>query len=133
MVELPKDATGVTIPFDIDLLYDRMGNKSEVKSIEYRKQCSNWLVVNSNGDALYSQFLYIKNPLLNDSWDKLENDLESASASSSLLQAPCAWFCGGEGRCDDCKMKHNIISCDVLLFEEILNRIRNLRGETHDC
>lgn len=62
MVELPKDATGQVIPFDIDALYDCLGNKAEIKSIEYRKQCSSWFVVSAKGDALHAKFLYIEKP-----------------------------------------------------------------------
>lgn len=35
MVKLPKDAEGNVIPFDIDILYDKVGNKAEVEYIKY--------------------------------------------------------------------------------------------------
>lgn len=35
MIKPPKDAEGNVIPFDIDILYDKVGNKVEVECIKY--------------------------------------------------------------------------------------------------
>lgn len=127
MVELPKDATGLVIPFDIDVLYDFFGNKEEIKSIEYRKQCSSWFVVSANGDALYAKFLYIENPLLKDSWEKLEKDLDRCIEKSDF----CMYYTDGE-TCNKCPINNlEPKRCAGTVFENIKMRIRNLRGETH--
>ena len=64
MVKLPKDAEGNVIPFDIDILYDKVGNKVEVECIKYITKCSVWLVVDSKGDTLSPGFLYIEKPCI---------------------------------------------------------------------
>lgn len=129
MVKLPNDAEGNVVPFDIDILYDKVGTKVEVEYIEYRTKCSVWLVVDSKGDVLSPGFLYIENPALKDSWEKLEKDLDRCIKNSDL----CLYYTDGE-TCTTCPINNlEPKRCAGAVFENIKMRIRNLRGETHDC
>lgn len=71
-----------------------------------------------------------------DSWEKLEDDLKRVLdySKSHMFDTPVCAYIGMQdtGFCDDCKFL-NSESCSIAAFSDILKRIRNLRGETHDC
>ena len=72
-----------------------------------------------------------KKPEPADSWEKLEEDIRRIGTDD------CTWFCGYanenpvENACpDSCKFfKGDEITCRKKLADDILSRIRNLRGE----
>lgn len=60
-----------------------------------------------------------------DSWKKLEEDLDSCSASTQY--APCAYFSGSTGECEKCSADPNK-ECLVQMVKHIALRIHKLRG-----
>lgn len=139
-ITLPHDAEGREIPLDTEIVYSREGNKLCISRIEFSPLCKEWtlLVVGIDGKifrtwVLYPWQAYIEKPAQPDSWEKLLDDLDNTAekASSSVYIAPCcAWFSGGDRRCDDCPANESPgVSCNVQLVNDISARIRKLRGE----
>lgn len=130
-ITLPKDAEGREIPLDTKVLYDGDGNAKEVQAFDYSPVESMWRVLLLGNFILFSTSDMHLTPL--DSWEKLFEDLDNAAekASSSVYIAPCcAWFSGGDRRCDDCPANESPgVSCNVQLVKNIAARIRSLRGE----
>lgn len=126
MVELPKDATGCEIPLTATLLYDKYGDDVTVYSYKYDPRIEEWSVDTIMGTRLVST-LYLT-PL--DNWEKLENDLKMGA--DGVLEECCCYFGLRDGKCKSCAA-YGSDSCDSFALKDILNRIRNLRGETHDC
>lgn len=124
-IELPKDAKGRDIPLDVDALYDKNGNRAEVFRWNYvRGRNNNWtfniLFVTV---PLYPQDYFLAPP---DSLKKLEDDL------SKILNHPkivCAYFNRERKDCDGCKLENCEGSCSHACLEDIMTRIRKLRGE----
>lgn len=61
-----------------------------------------------------------------DSWEKLEEDLDSCSASTRYT--PCAYFNNSNASCEKCLADPNK-ECIVQMAKHIALRIRKLRGE----
>lgn len=61
-----------------------------------------------------------------DSWEKLEEDLDSCSASTQY--APCAYFSNSTGNCEKCPADQNK-ECLVQMVKHIALRIHKLRSE----
>ena len=126
MVELPKDATGCEIPLTTTLLYEKYGVEVTVYDYKYDPRIKEWSVDTIQGTRLVST-LYLT-PL--DNWDKLKNDLKMGA--DSVLEECCGYFNLKDGKCKSCAA-YGSDSCDSFVLKDILNRIRNLRGETHVC
>ena len=130
-ITLPKDAEGREIPLDTKVLYDGDGNAKEVQVFDYSPVESMWRVLLLGDFILFlTSDMHLTPP---DSWEKLFEDLDNAAekASNSPYVAPCcAWFSGGDRRCDDCPADESLgVSCNVQLVNDISARIRKLRGE----
>lgn len=71
-----------------------------------------------------------------DSWEKLEDDLKRViDYSNSLMYGtPVCAYVGMQDSdiCADCKFNKGDF-CASSMCSDILNRIRNLRGENHVC
>lgn len=61
-----------------------------------------------------------------DSWEKLEEDLDSCSAS--IQYAPCAYFSNSTGNCEKCPADPKK-ECLVQMVKHIALRIHKLRSE----
>lgn len=137
MIQLPIDAEGREIPLDTEVLYDLCGTKVSVKEFLCRtlveSQKTEWTIkAQYEGNMYYNSFksknMHTTQP---DSWKKLEEDIRRIGTDD------CTWFCGYanenpvENACpDSCKFfKGDEITCRKKLADDILSRIRKLRGE----
>lgn len=137
MIQLPRDAEGREIPLDTEVLYDMCGTKVSVKEFLFRtlveSQRTQWTIKAAyEGNFYYNSFkpenMHLTQP---DSWEKLEEDIRRIGTDD------CTWFCGYanenpvENACpDSCKLfKGDKITCRKKLADDILSRIRELRGE----
>ena len=135
-IELPKDAEGREIPLDTRKIFDKEGNEWYVIRVEYSPRSHEWrFAVSKDGSSrfFYEGYAHLEKPATSDSWEKLLDDLDNTAekASSSVYIAPCcAWFSGGDRRCDDCPANESPgVSCNVQLVNDISARIRKLMGE----
>lgn len=80
-------------------------------------------------DKLYLKIKVEGEADTSDSFDKLETDLKRVIGYSDI----CSYDYKQDSKsCDDCKLLPGK-SCSIAMCSDILNRIRDLRGETHDC
>ena len=132
-IELPKDAEGREIPLDVEVLYDEYGEKFLTDRVTYMRKSGSWWFsghfdLQSVQHRYMASRLYLTQP---DSWEKLEEDIRRIGTDG------CTWFCGYanenpvENACpDSCKFfKGDKITCRKKLADDILSRIRKLRGE----
>jgi hypothetical protein len=124
-VELPKDAEGREIPLDTDALYDKEGKRREVDWYTFYPDKDRWDVVFEDSCVHFSPHnLSLTEP---DSWEKLEEDL------SKIVNHPkkvvCAYFGRERKDCYGCKLENCEGSCSHACLEDIITRIRKLRGE----
>lgn len=131
-IELPKDAEGREIPLDTKTLYTADGTQRDVSHFTYYPKCKiteqSWHIVFTSGSIKRASRMYLTPP---DSWEKLEEDIRRIGTDD------CTWFCGYanenpvENACpDSCKFfKGDEITCRKKLADDILSRIRKLRGE----
>lgn len=129
MIHLPKDAEGREIPLDTEVLFDKDGNEIEVSCYRYYPKVGpGYWNIRSVRNKYYRQDEVHLNPP--DSWEKLEEDIRRIGTDD------CTWFCGYanenpvENACpDSCKFfKGDEITCRKKLADDILSRIRKLRG-----
>lgn len=130
MIQLPKDAEGREIPLDTEVLFDKDGNEIEVSCYRYYPKVGpGYWNIGSVRNKYYRQDEVHLNPP--DSWERLEEDIRRIGTDD------CTWFCGYanenpvENACpDSCKFfKGDEITCRKKLADDILSRIRKLRGE----
>lgn len=130
MIHPPKDAEGREIPLDTTVLFDKDGNEIEVSCYRYYPKVGpGYWNIRSVRNKYYRQDEVHLNPP--DSWEKLEEDIRRIGTDD------CTWFCGYanenpvENACpDSCKFfKGDEITCRKKLADDILSRIRKLRGE----
>lgn len=128
-IELPKDAEGREIPLDTEVLFDKDGKELCVKRIEFDPFSKEWNLVVKEGSSSRFAFcyrpcvVYLEKP---DSWEKLEEDLDRCISGDSA----CRYFAASENR-EDCRIDKNNEQggCVELVFKDIMDRIRKLRGE----
>lgn len=124
-IELPKDAEGREIPLDTECLYTYKGEKQDVFSFTYHRREDIW-EIETDMRTVNSIYLYLTPQ---DSWKKLEEDLDRASRYS-IIAPSCRYFTAG--KCVACRMR-NDATCEIhkneRAFADILERIRKLRGE----
>lgn len=136
MIELPKDAEGREIPLDAEVLYDSCGTKVSVKEFLFRtlieSQKTEWTIKDQYEGNLYYNSFKPKNMHLTlpDTWEKLEEDLGRA-AERDVVPTGCRYF-NATNKCNGCPL-YGSVNCDAhrdeRAFENILDRIRKLRGE----
>lgn len=132
MIQLPIDAEGREIPLDTEALFDKDGNEIEVSCYRYYPKVGpGYWNIRSVRNKYYRQDEVHLNPP--DSWEKLEEDIRRIGTDD------CTWFCGYanenpvENACpDSCKFfKGDETTCRKKLADDILSRIRKLRGESY--
>lgn len=127
MVESQKDATGCEIPLTATLLYEKYGRKVTVYDCKYDPGTKEWSVDTAQGARLAAGLCL--NP--SDNWEKLEKDLGRCISTSGI--------CRYRGEAGLVRKDREInesgrnMGCEAMVFNSIKQRIRNLRGETHDC
>jgi hypothetical protein len=136
MIKLPKDAEGREIPLDTEVLYDECGTKVSVKEFLSRtlveSQKTEWTIkAQYEGNFYYNSFKPKNMHLtLPDTWEKLEEDLGRA-AERDVVPTCCRYF-NAANKCNVCPL-YGSVNCDAhsdeRAFENILDRIRKLRGE----
>lgn len=124
-IELPKDAEGREIPLDVDALYKENGKRVEVYRWNFvRGNKYKWtfgLLFDYPNCPLYPQDYYLTPP---DSWEKLEEDLDRCVAKGTA----CMYF-SKDGTCQSCSIRDTTTGCSPKVIEDIVSRIRKLRGE----
>lgn len=132
MIELPKDGEGREIPLDTEVLYDSCGTKVSVKEFLSRtlveSQKTEWTIKAAyEGNIDYNSFkpknMHLTQP---DTWERLEEDLDSCSASSRYVA--CAYFNKSSDDCEKCLANPNK-ECIVQMTKHIALRVHNLRCE----
>lgn len=126
--ELPRDAEGREIPLDTKVLY---GDGGTARNIVYwvfttdsdlEKEWRNcWRAVTDAGRKLDPGLMYLTEP---DSWEKLEEDLDKCVAEGTA----CTYF-SKDGTCQSCSLSNITTGCSPKVIEDIVSRIRKLRGE----
>ena len=131
-IELPKDTEGREIPLDTQVLYDSDGTKFFTDKSMYMRIIDKWWFFGHFGSLtsthrIEATKLYLTPP---DSWEKLEEDLGRA-AERDVVPTGCRYF-NATNKCNGCPL-YDSVNCDVhrdeRAFENILDRIRKLRGE----
>lgn len=120
MIELPMDAEGREIPLDTKCLYTCGGEKQDVLGFPYYLKEEKW-EIETDSLIVNSIYLYIKPP---DSWEKLEEDLDKCVAEGTA----CTYF-SKDGTCQSCSPSNITTGCSPKVIEDIVSRIRKLRGE----
>lgn len=134
MVELPKDAEGREIPLDTVALYDDDGNVHSVRRFIYTtdfdlgdKWMNSWYIVVDDYKTAKPEQMRLTPT---DSWEKLEEDLGRA-AERDVAPTGCRYF-NATNKCTGCPL-YGSVNCDAhrdeRAFENVLDRIRKLRGE----
>lgn len=128
MIQLPKDADGREIPLDTKVLYGSGGTARNIVYWVYtvdsdlEKEWGNcWRAVTDAGRKLDAELMYLTEP---DSWEKLEEDLDKCVAEGTA----CAYF-SKDGTCRSCSLSNITTGCSPKVIEDIVSRIRKLRGE----
>lgn len=115
-----------------EVLYDINGKKVHITSFTYSFDViglwGQWKVFSfdirgEKDGMLPADSLYLTPP---DSWEKLEEDLDSCSASTRYT--PCAYFNSSNYSCEKCHADPNK-ECIIQMAKHIALRIHNLRGE----
>lgn len=132
-IELPRDAEGREIPLDTQMLYTRNGIEFFIDKVIYERVIDEWYFFGHFGPNTAQHRVAASKLCLTmpDSWEKLEEDIRRIGTDD------CTWFCGYanenpvENTCpDSCKFfKDDEITCRKKLADDILSRIRRLRGE----
>lgn len=129
-IDLPKDATGREIPLDTETLYGEDGKCFEVNYFAYCVRQTipsrKWKVVLMSCMVEPCTTFYLTPPEPPDSWEALEEDLDSCSASTRY--APCAYFSKSTYSCEKCPADPSK-ECLGQMVKHIALRIRKLRGE----
>lgn len=129
MIELPKDAEGREISLDTKFLYNEDGKCFKVNRFTYSVVQTmpglKWGVVFMDCLFDYCSSFYLAPPEPPDCWEKLEEDLAKA-ATNNGNDAECNYF--GLPNCSaECPAWNK--PCFTAFTEDILSRIRKLRGE----
>lgn len=131
-IELPKDAEGREIPLDTKVLYDSDGIEFFTDKSMYMRVTDEWWFFGHFGSSVSTHRiaatrLHLTTP---DSWEKLEEDLARA-AERDVVPTGCRYF-NATNKCNGCPL-YGSVNCDAhrdeRAFENVLDRIRKLRGE----
>lgn len=131
-VELPKDAEGREIPLDTQVLYDSDGIEFFTDKSIYMRVTDEWWFFGHFGSSISTHRVAAKRLHLTtpDSWEKLEEDLGRA-AERDVVPTGCRYF-NATNKCNGCPLCGSV-NCDAhrdeRAFENVLDRIRKLRGE----
>lgn len=128
-IELPKDAEGREIPLDTVAMYDDDGNVHSVRRFIYTndfdlgdKWMNSWYMVVDDYKTAKPEQMHLNPP---DSWEKLEEDLDSCIEADDSCR-----YCSASGICAKCTRPDNDGGgCTTVVFSDIKKRIRKLRGD----
>ena len=125
-IELPKDAEGREIPLDTQVLYDSDGIEFFTDKSMYMRVTDEWWFFGHFGSSISTHRgaatrLHLTTP---DSWEKLEEDLDKCVAKNTA----CMYF-SKNGTCQSCSISNITTGCSPKIIEDIVSRIRKLRGE----
>lgn len=127
-IGLPKDASGAIVPFDTTMMYRENGNQFHVSDLFFEARPRRWFA-RSGSECIETNKLYL-DASEKDSWEKLEEDLGRA-VERDVVPTGCRYF-NATNKCNGCPL-YGGVNCDVhrdeRAFENILDRIRKLRGE----
>lgn len=130
-VELPRDAEGREIPLDTVALFGGNNNAYNITGWIYvtdfdlsNSTAGQWRALTDKFIRLDPELMYLTP---SDSWEKLEEDLDSCSASTRY--APCAYFSFSSDSCEKCPADPNK-ECLAQMVKHIALRIHKLRGES---
>lgn len=127
-IELPKDAEGREIPLVTKVLYGDDGECFKVNRFTYSVVQTmpglKWGVVFMDCRYDYCSSFYLTPPEPPDSWEKLEEDLDRCVAKGTA----CMYF-SKDGACQSCSIRDTTTGCSPKVIEDIVSRIRKLRGE----
>lgn len=140
MLQYPKDANGILVSLDTTTMYRKNGNQFHVTDFFYEAKADKWYARRGGEyiavDKLYLEIEAEAEADTSDSWEKLDGDLKRVLdyKTSTMHGSPiCAYADMQDSQfCDECKLLDDEY-CAMSMCSDILNRIRNLRGETHDC
>lgn len=122
MIELPRDAEGREIPLNTKRLYDAGGVPVSIRAFRYNPNECFWRVERLDGlGTPKTTALRFTQP---DSWEKLEEDLDKCVAEGTA----CTYF-SKDGTCQSCSLSNITTGCSPKVIEDIVSRIRKLRGE----
>lgn len=82
---------------------------------------NSWYVVTDDYKTAKSELMHLTKP---DSWEKLEEDLDRCVAKGTA----CMYF-SKDGACQSCSIRDTTTGCSPKVIEDIVSRIRKLRGE----
>ena len=132
-VPAPVDADGNVVPLMTRTLYDGEGYEHEVKEIALvRSGISGgfmWLAKQPGGVVLVPELLHLERPDTTDTWERLEEDIES------MLREPSACYYFGHGQdipCHACPADNLEKTCHAATARDILRRIKALAGRGED-
>lgn len=127
-VEMPKDANGEVIPLDTVALFGGNGNAYSIRYWVYTTDfdlgdstAGQWRPLTDKGTRLDPELMYLTEP---DSWENLEEDLDKCVAEGTS----CTYF-SKDGTCQSCPLRNITTGCSPKVIEDIVSRIRKLRGE----
>ena len=134
-VPAPVDADGNVVPLTTRTLYD--GDGHEIDVMEYALIYSKhtgvpvWRVRRSDGMIFMLSLFHLERP---DSWERLSDDLGRYNDTKVM----CEYFgMTADGTCDGCRAhsllaRHPGRSCIAFAFDDVVSRVRALRGEERD-
>lgn len=128
-VELPKDAEGREIPLDTKILYNEDGKCFKVNRFTYSVVQTmpglKWGVVFMDCRYDYCSSFYLTPPEPPDSWERMEEDIES----SSHMESACYYFGhGNDISCDVCPASSTMTPCTTCVLQDVMRRAKSLAG-----
>lgn len=129
-IELPKDAEGREIPLDTVALFNRVGNVYSIVRWTFTTDfdlsdgwSNKWRAITDRGFALDPALVYLTTPKT-DTWEKLEEDLDKCVAEGTACT-----YSSKDGTCQSYSLSNITTGCSSKVIEDIVSRIRKLRGE----
>lgn len=119
-IELPKDASGTCIRLDTTTMYREDGRQFHVSDLFFEARPYKWFARNGS-ECIEVGKLYLTLP---DSLKKLLEDLDKCVAEGTA----CMYF-SKDGTCQSCSISNITTGCSSKVIEDIVSRIRKLRGE----
>lgn len=132
-IPAPVDADGNVVPLTTRTLYDGEGYEHEVKEIALvRSETVGgfvWLAKQPDGVVLVPELLHLERPDTTDTWERLEEDIES------MLREHSACYYFGHGQdipCHACPADNLEKTCHAATARDILRRTKALAGRGED-